>query len=814
MSKKYLVYTCVTNNYDKINSISVKQDPNIDFVCFTDTVTSVVHGGPKVGWTFYPIPEELNGLDNRRKARLVKILINKWAKGYDGYLWIDSPLVIIGNLGPFFASHPFDDNHGIYVSKHYMRDCTYQEFAQVVRLGKDRSVILYDQLARYKKMRYPAHNGMAETSILYRNFKDLKVQVHADQWAHEVINYSYRDQLSFNWAGWYTKTPITYLNEHIYIKDTENETSDYFFLPWPKHNNDHVNQQVRECLAKRQRLALLNNGNEVVKDSNEDSKVSIITEKPRKIHLMHWFFKNRNILEFNDIEKFHIEMLEKCNVKEKFDVLYYVFSMENFDSQEQKDFIEQSMHQKFDRDGLKIIIEFEKNNPELGELNTNLKLFDLAFDNPANSLLFYSHSKGVTKTIEKDILNEKYWSYLLYQGCLLDGYNEAMRKLDGNPSYGAMLNETPKSYANRIKRFAKFIKSSSTTHYFGTFYWLNLSWFRKKYSKTNKDDFKKKLNDVIEAFSKVKIVKTGFPFNKRFQPETLIPQIFYPNTCYSKLDGKTVNKRCKNCRYLYEKYSSSFGYVDEFKKEMDIKDKKDPKILVYTYAENLKGTSFQFSKSNGVDYLLITDKNDLKSNYKIEPINFDVGDTIFKRNKFYKWHPELLNTKDYDYIIYHDIRINITNVFDLIHEMNNSVHGINLSRHRNSTSIEKELQAIDKLVKSKKRDDIPNNYAESIRKIVGEKNLNTKTIMPEATVIVYEMNRLNYDLKNAIYNEFTNFGSIRDQPAIANVCLNKGVDIASICTLNGLLPLGKSSKNSKNVNKNIKEIPANYTVNK
>lgn len=312
MPKKYLVYTCVTNNYDKINSISVKQDPNIDFICFTDKVSRPVNCGPEVGWKFYPIPSELNGLDPRRKARLVKILVNKWAGGYDGYLWIDSPIVIIGNLGPFFASHPFDENHGIYVSKHYMRDCTYQEFAQVVRLGKDRSAILYDQLARYKKMRYPAHNGMAETSILYRNFKDLKVQVHADQWAHEIINYSYRDQLSFNWAGWYTKTPITYLNEHIYIKDTENETSDYFFLPWPKHNNDHVNQQVKACLEKRKMIGQKADSRHVQsleKTIDKQNTVSVKNEVEKA--------KKKPDYVMKEFEDEYLEFIKKLKMKAK-----------------------------------------------------------------------------------------------------------------------------------------------------------------------------------------------------------------------------------------------------------------------------------------------------------------------------------------------------------------------------------------------------------------------------------------------------------------------------------------------------------------
>lgn len=789
MPKKYLVYTCVTNNYDKINSISVKQDPNIDFICFTDKVKAPLIAAPGIGWQFYPIPNELNGLDPRRKARLVKILVNKWAPGYDGYLWIDSPIVIIGNLGPFFASHPFDDNHGIYVSKHYMRDCTYQEFAQVVRLGKDRSVILYDQLARYKKMKYPSHNGMAETSILYRNFKDLKVQVHADQWAHEIINYSYRDQLSFNWAGWYTKTPITYLNEHIYIKDTENETSDYFFLPWPKHNNDHVNQQVRECLAKRKKL---NKRTEIIEVKEEEKKEE---NKVKKIHLMHWFFKDRKTLEFNDIEKFHIKILKKCRIDKKFDEIYFNFSMENFNSKEQKDFIANSFHQMFDRDGLKFEITFEKNDPNLGEFNTNFKLFDLVYDNPENTILFYNHSKGASKQKEKDILFEKYWSYLMYKGCLLDGYNEAMEKIKSNASYGSMLRKNEKSFIDEIHKYSEFIRSEGDSYYAGTFYWLNLGFLKKKYCDYDKNEFKKKLNNLLENFSKIRKPNNAVDRNyykRKWQSEVLIPILFYPNSEFEKLRAPfevTVQKR----------YNDGI-YADEFKEAI-----KNPKILVYTYAENLKDKEFKFSKADGVDYLLLTDKSNAKTNYSIEPINFNVGDTIFKRNKFYKWHPELLNTKDYDYIIYHDIRMNILNVFDLIDEMENSKYGINLSKHRLSDSIEKELQEIDKLFKHKKRDNVPKDYVETVRKKVGEKNLKIKTTMPEATVIVYEMKKLNYDLKNEIYDEFKNFGSIRDQPSIANVCLNKGVDIASICTLNGVIPIG-SSKNSKNANKNLKEV--------
>lgn len=247
---KYLVYTCVTNNYDKLRKVLTKQDANIDFVCFTDRVSQRMDLREQTGWTFLPIPNDLRGIDCKRQARMIKIAIYKYMKGYDGYLWVDAPILLIGNIGEFIQTHPFSDKCGIYVSKHYMRDCVYQEFAQVLRLNKDRSAYVYNQYERYKNMSYPQHNGMAETSILYRNFKDLKVQNHAVMWAEEVMNYSYRDQLSFNWAAWNSNTTITYLNEDIYKKDTENETSRYFFLPWPKHNNNFVVEQLQKRLTK------------------------------------------------------------------------------------------------------------------------------------------------------------------------------------------------------------------------------------------------------------------------------------------------------------------------------------------------------------------------------------------------------------------------------------------------------------------------------------------------------------------------------------------------------------------------------------
>lgn len=247
---KYLVYTCVTNNYDKIRKVIGQQESNIDFVCFTDKVNKQLDLRSQTGWMFMPIPGTLRNLDSRRQARLVKIGINNYLNGYDGYLWIDAPLLIIGNIGEFIRKHPFSENINMYVSKHYMRDCVYQEFVQVLRLNKDRHACVYDQYQRYKKMNYPDHAGMAETSILYRNFKNEKIVAHASYWQDEILNYSYRDQLSFNWAAWFTKTPIAYLNEDIYKRDTENETSEYFFLPWPKHNNPYVIQQLRQRLSK------------------------------------------------------------------------------------------------------------------------------------------------------------------------------------------------------------------------------------------------------------------------------------------------------------------------------------------------------------------------------------------------------------------------------------------------------------------------------------------------------------------------------------------------------------------------------------
>lgn len=33
---KLAIYTCITHDYDSVSNISPNQNPNIDFICFTD----------------------------------------------------------------------------------------------------------------------------------------------------------------------------------------------------------------------------------------------------------------------------------------------------------------------------------------------------------------------------------------------------------------------------------------------------------------------------------------------------------------------------------------------------------------------------------------------------------------------------------------------------------------------------------------------------------------------------------------------------------------------------------------------------------
>ena len=214
---KIVCYTCITRGYDNILDPYVKPS-GIDFICFSDReIKSNI-------WQWRKIPDELMNLDSIRQQRILKICPHRWFKEYDISIWIDGNIQIKDDLNQFIKQYNIKQC-SFWVRKHPKRDCIYDEARECIALKKGPKDIIQKQMAKYRAIKYPEHNKLAETGIILRNHNDLACQRMCDVWAAEIITESFRDQLSFNYACYATKFRY---NEMIYDAVIIDDKNRYF----------------------------------------------------------------------------------------------------------------------------------------------------------------------------------------------------------------------------------------------------------------------------------------------------------------------------------------------------------------------------------------------------------------------------------------------------------------------------------------------------------------------------------------------------------------------------------------------------------
>ena len=125
--------------------------------------------------------------------------------------------------------HKYSKENRLLAIRHEFRDCIYQEATTCISSNKDSSLTITKQMDEYRKEGYPEHNGLIASGILFRNHNDKQVIKVMQDWYGQLENYSYRDQLSFNYACYknnftydeakifYLKNP--YFQRHDHIKN-------------------------------------------------------------------------------------------------------------------------------------------------------------------------------------------------------------------------------------------------------------------------------------------------------------------------------------------------------------------------------------------------------------------------------------------------------------------------------------------------------------------------------------------------------------------------------------------------------------------
>ncbi len=110
---------------------------------------------------------------------------------------------------------------------HPWRNCLYQEAVVVKREQLDDPHLVDHQINYYQSLGYPANNGLIAGGFLLRRHNVISVVKTMNLWFEQVLNYSKRDQISFNFAAWLCHFEFVTLNLNL----TDNP-----LMQWPIHN--------------------------------------------------------------------------------------------------------------------------------------------------------------------------------------------------------------------------------------------------------------------------------------------------------------------------------------------------------------------------------------------------------------------------------------------------------------------------------------------------------------------------------------------------------------------------------------------------
>lgn len=202
-TNEVVVYTALMDGYDFLRP-APESLSGVDFICFSNCIESEV----KNGWKIQKVLTKPMG--SVKHARMIKILPHIYLPRYEASLWVDANILIRDAIA-LIIDELYVSNIKIATFRHPFRQCIYDEAAACIDDNRDCKEIIQKQVCKLREERYPLHNGLAETNVLYRRHNDPEVIASMEEWARWVLHYSKRDQLSFNYVMWKLQIPIRYI---------------------------------------------------------------------------------------------------------------------------------------------------------------------------------------------------------------------------------------------------------------------------------------------------------------------------------------------------------------------------------------------------------------------------------------------------------------------------------------------------------------------------------------------------------------------------------------------------------------------------
>src|SRR3954462_8476710 len=189
-----VVYTCLFGHSELFNDFEYQRD-GIDFIAFTDD--------PELRsefWKIELVPRK--ALDPARAAKKIKVLPHVYPAQYDQSLYVDNTVRLKVSPKRMFEEYLAPAKSPLLCFRHPERDCVYDEAKVVLSIGFDTPERVKPQMALYRHLGYPEHNGLASTGMLLRQHQNPVLQRVMNSWREQVFCHSRRDQLSLLPAYW------------------------------------------------------------------------------------------------------------------------------------------------------------------------------------------------------------------------------------------------------------------------------------------------------------------------------------------------------------------------------------------------------------------------------------------------------------------------------------------------------------------------------------------------------------------------------------------------------------------------------------
>lgn len=198
ITKKSVVYTCITNGYDDIAKIAVPGYVNYkwDYVCFTDDFEHIKSG--RVGvWKIRPLAfTKLDGTRNNRWHKFHPDILFPYC---EESIYIDANVDI---LTDWVFSEVLRRDSDILLPLHPRRKCVFQEYKKIMSQFMDDPNRVLSERRLIKESGMPKDFGMTENNVIYRKHNsNLVKEMMAECW-EMLVKYSKRDQLCVPWVLW------------------------------------------------------------------------------------------------------------------------------------------------------------------------------------------------------------------------------------------------------------------------------------------------------------------------------------------------------------------------------------------------------------------------------------------------------------------------------------------------------------------------------------------------------------------------------------------------------------------------------------